>query len=177
MRTRVLFSVSQLYRSNADAIVHPTDTELSLATGLGGELREHGGPRFEEECARIVPVRLGHAVATPAGMLRAFFVIHAVARPEGGDATLESIRLSLREALLRAEEKAIKTLAIPAFVSAHDTIPLADCAHVMLEEVLRHRQMVSSVESITIVVPDAASQQVFQETWQALAAHSLSGAA
>lgn len=177
MHTRILFSNGELFRSSADAIVHPSDTELSLNSGLSASLREHAGPRFEEECARVAPLRLGHAVATTAGILRAFFVIHAVVRPEGGTATAELIRLALRETLLRAEEKAIRTLAIPPFVAATDVIPATECARIMLEEILRHRQMVSSLESITIVTTDTATQQAFQNVHQSLVARPLSGAA
>jgi O-acetyl-ADP-ribose deacetylase (regulator of RNase III) len=94
----------------------------------------------------------------------------------GGRATAETLRLSTRQGLLRAEEKAIKSIAIPALGTGAAGFPLEDCAQIMMKEVLDHLKSRSSLEKIYFVLYDDAALQVFEETYKKMTARPVSEA-
>src|SRR3972149_1896573 len=94
-----------------DAIVNAANTDLALVAGVAGAIRRKGGRMVEEDCERNGPIGLGEAAVTTAGNLKAFYIIHAASMRPGGQTTAESLRLATRNSLLRAEEKAFKTIA------------------------------------------------------------------
>ena len=61
-----------------DAIVNAANEQLKLGTGVAGAIKRKGGPSIQEECNRIGGTRVGSAVITGAGNLKAKFVLHAV---------------------------------------------------------------------------------------------------
>ena len=74
---------------DVEAVVNAANTSLVLGGGVAGAIRIHGGPSIQEECNRIGPIRVGEAVATNAGELKAKYVIHA-AGPISGEGEEEA---------------------------------------------------------------------------------------
>lgn len=160
-----------------DAIVSAANTDLDFAAGLASAVRRKGGERIEEECERLAPLRLGAATVTTAGNLKSLFVIHAASTRPGEKATTESIRLATHESLLRAEEKAIKSLALPALGTGQGGFKAGECAPIMLGVVLDHIKMRSSLEKIYFVLHDEAALRAFEEAFAKLTARPPAGAA
>ena len=121
-----------------DAIVNAANTDLLLGAGVAGAIRTKGGPRIQEECDRIGPIRLGEAAVTTAGNLKAHYVIHAASMEMGEETTANNLRNSTRNSLLRAEEKGFKTIAFPAIGTGIAGFPMQDCANNMIREGLGH---------------------------------------
>ncbi|HZO99044.1 MAG TPA: macro domain-containing protein [Terriglobia bacterium] len=168
MQTKVYFIKGDITEMAVDAIVNPANTELVMSSGVAGTILKKGGQRIQEECDRLSPVRLGQVVATTGGNLKAHYVFHAASMPLGGATTRESLQMVIRASLLRAEEKTIKTIAFPAIGTGVGGFPMRDCARIMIEEVLRHRKMVSSLERIFFVLFDDAALKTFEETYTEL---------
>jgi O-acetyl-ADP-ribose deacetylase (regulator of RNase III) len=153
-----------------DAIVNPTNTDLTMDAGVAGAIRRKAGERIQEECERRAPIRLGEAAVTTGVNLKAFFVIHAASMRPDQKATAESIRLATCASLMRAEEKAIRSMAFPAIGTDVAGFSVAECAPIMLKAVLEHIKVRTSLEKIYFVLFDAAALKVFEETYQQLTA-------
>ena len=158
-----------------DAIVNAANNDLVLGAGVAGAIRTKGGPRIQEECDRIGSIRLGEAAVTPAGNLKAYYVIHAASMQMGGQTTAESLRSSTRNSLLRAEEKGLKTIAFPAIGTGVAGFPMQECAEIMISELLEHLKSRTSLEKIYFVLYDDAALKTFEETYEKLTARRTAG--
>ena len=170
MPARIYFMKGDITEFEVDAIVNAANTDLVLGSGVAGAIRAKGGARIQEECERIGSIRLGEAAVTPAGNLKAYYVIHAASMQLGGKTTAESLRHATRSSLLRAEEKGFKTMAFPAIGTGVSGFPMEECANVMVSEVLEHLKSRTSLEKIYFVLYDDAALQTFEETYKKLTA-------
>ena len=170
MPARIYFMKGDITEFEVDAIVNAANTDLVLGSGVAGAIRAKGGPRIQEECERIGSIRLGEAAVTPAGNLKAYYVIHAASMQLGGKTTAESLRHATRSSLLRAEEKGFKTMAFPAIGTGVSGFPMEECANVMVSEVLEHLKSRTSLEKIYFVLYDDAALQTFEEAYKKLTA-------
>jgi len=176
MPTKIQIVRGDITEMAVDAIVNAANTDLVLGEGVAGAIRRKGGGRIEEACNEIGPIRLGEAAVTTAGNLKAFYVIHAASMAPGGKTTAESLRLAMRNTLLRAEEKALKSLAFPAIGTGAAGFPMEECARVMLSEALQHLKSRSSMEQIYFVLFDDAALKVFEEAYHKLTGRPLTRA-
>jgi O-acetyl-ADP-ribose deacetylase (regulator of RNase III) len=177
MPTKIYISKGDITDMAVEAIVNPANTELVMESGVAAAIRRKGGERIQEECERLAPVRLGAAAVTTAGGLKALFVIHAATMRPGEQATAESIKLATRQTLLRAEEKTIKSLALPALGTGTAGFPAEECAPIMLKAVLEHIKVRTSLEKIHFVLYDDATLKVFEDTLQKLTSRTQASAA
>ena len=161
MQAKLYFEKGDITDSAVDAIVNAANTDLQLGAGVAGAIRRKGGEKIQEACDEIGTIRLGETAVTGGGNLKAFYVIHAASMTLGGRTSAESLRMSTRNTLLRAEEKAVKTLAFPAIGTGFAGFPMEQCAEIMLSEVLRHLKSRSSLEKIYFVLFDDAAFQIF----------------
>jgi O-acetyl-ADP-ribose deacetylase (regulator of RNase III) len=168
MPTKIQFVKGDITEMAVDAIVNPANTDLALDAGVAGVIRHKAGEHIQEECDRLAPIRLGEAAVTTGGNLKAHYVIHAASMRPGEKATAESIRLATRASLMRAEEKAIRSIAFPAIGTGVAGFLLEECAPIMLKAVLDHTKMCTSLERIHFALFDDAALKVFEETYQKL---------
>ena len=175
MPARIYFKKGDITELEVDAIVNAANNDLVLGEGLAGAIRSKGGPTIQEECDRIGSIRLGEAAVTPAGNLKAYYVIHAASMQLGGKTTAESLRNSTRSSLLRAEEKGFKTIAFPAIGTGTAGFPMEECANVMISELLEHLKSRTSLEKIYFVLFDDAALKTFEETYKKLTARPVAG--
>jgi len=177
MPTKIHFLRGDITDMAVDAIVNAANTALTLEAGVGGAIRRKGGARIEEECERLAPIRVGEAVVTSAGNLRAFYVIHAASMPPGGATTAESLRLATRSSLMRAVEKTFKSIAFPAIGTGVAGFPLESCARIMLKEVTDHLKVRSSLEQVYFVLFDEAALKIFEDAYRELTGRPPAGPA
>lgn len=173
MRTKIQFVQGDITEMPVDAIVNAANTDLTLEAGVAGAIRRKAGEHIQEECDRLAPIRLGAAAVTTSGNLKAHFVIHAASMRPGEKATADSVRLATRASLMRAEEKAIRSLAFPALGTGVEGFSPDECAAIMLKAVLDHTKMRTSLEKIYFVLFDEAALSVFEETYQQLTARPV----
>jgi O-acetyl-ADP-ribose deacetylase (regulator of RNase III) len=168
MAAKIFFQKGDITDLAVDAIVNAANTDLMLGGGVAGAIRRKGGRTVEEDCERVGPVALGGTAVTTGGNLKALYVIHAASMHLGGTTSAESLRLATRNSLMRAEEKAIKSIAFPAIGTGVAGFPMEECARIMLTEVLDHIKSRSSLEKIYFVLFDDAALQVFEEAYTKL---------
>jgi O-acetyl-ADP-ribose deacetylase (regulator of RNase III) len=126
-----------------DAIVNAANESLIRGGGVDGAIRRKAGQEMEEEIRRIGCCPTGSAVVTRGRRLPAKFVIHTVAPVWGdGSATPEQKCAQLascyRNALLLADENAIKSIAFPCIGTGIYGWPADLAADIAFENVLTH---------------------------------------
>jgi len=166
MPAKIQFLKGDITEMAVDAVVNAANTALQMEGGVAAAIRTKGGERIQEECEALAPVRLGAAVVTSAGNLKANFVIHAATMRPKQEATAESIRLATRACLMRAEEKALRSIAFSALGAGATSLSPAESAAIMLKAVREHIQVRTTLERIYFVLPDDATLQVFQEAYE-----------
>jgi O-acetyl-ADP-ribose deacetylase (regulator of RNase III) len=177
MPTKIYLSKGDITDMAVEAIVSPANTDLIMESGIAADIRRKGGARIQEDCERLAPTRLGAATVTTAGALKALFVIHAATMRPGEKATAESIRLATKQTLTRAEEKTIKSLALPAIGTGAAGFPAQECAQIMLKVALEHIKERTSLEKIYFVLDDDAVLKMFEDALQKLTSRPQAGAA
>ena len=177
MHTKIRFIKGDITDMAVDAIVNAANNDLILGAGVAGAIRRKGGPRIEEECERLGPIAVGEAAVTTGGNLKALYVIHAASMTLGGKTTADSLRLATRQALLRAEEKAIKSIAFPAVGTGIAGFPLEECAEIMLREAAQHLSGETSLQAVYFVLFDEEARRVFERAWQRIRDAPAPGAA
>ena len=123
---------------DTDAIVNPSNTSLVLGGGVSGAIRSKGGNSIQAEMDKIGGCGVGEAVVTGAGSLKARYVIHAVGPRAGEGGEDEKLRSATIEALNRAEELGVESVALPAISTGIFGFPLEKCASIMLTAALDH---------------------------------------
>jgi O-acetyl-ADP-ribose deacetylase len=167
-KERITILQGDLTDQAVDAIVNAANTQLLLGGGVAGAIRRKGGQSIQDDCDRIGPVPLGQAAITGAGKLKARYVIHAAGMVIGELATEENLRLATRSSLLLAQEKSLRSIALPAIGTGIAGFPLRRCAEVMMEEVVAHLAGPTTLASIRFVLYDAVAYQTFRDIYEAL---------
>ena len=167
-RAKITLSQGDLTEVDVDAIVNAANNDLILGGGVAGAIRVKGGPAIQEECKRIGAIALGEAAITSAGRLRARHVIHAASMRLGESTSEENLRASTRNALMRANENSLKSIAFPAIGTGIAGFPIERCAQVMLDEVRTHLEGPTTLARVDFVLFDRRSLQVFEQVLDAM---------
>lgn len=157
-----------------DAIVNAANNRLWMGAGVAGAIKRRGGEEIEREAVRQGPIPVGEAVVTGAGRLPARWVIHAAVMGQDLKTGEREIRDATRNALRRAEEKGLRSIAFPALGTGVGGFPLRDAARVMLRAVCDHLDAGKSgppptaaafggLEEIAFVLFDGAALAAFEE--------------
>lgn len=151
----------------AEAIVNAANTELILGSGVAGAIRKNGGASIQTECDEIGPIELGEAAVTGAGNLAAKYVIHAAAMHPGALVSRESLESATRNALLRALENNVKTIAFPAIGTGVGGFPLEQCAEIMIDITSWYINNEGvSLEKIYFVLFDDSAYRIFKDAFE-----------
>jgi len=149
--------------ADCEAIVNAANADLIMGGGVAGAIRRKGGAIIQEQCNKIGRIRVGEAVMTTGGNLKAKQVIHAVGPRWGeGDenrklasATLSSLRL--------ADKYGLKSVAFPAISSGIFRFPVDSCATIMLSEAIGYLQKKTGIELVVFYLYDSSTFNVFHE--------------
>lgn len=118
----------------ADAIVNAANSYLQHGGGVAGAIVRKGGWVIQEESNRWVrehgPVPVGGVAVTGAGRLKAKYIIHAVG-PRCGIEPIEKLREAVVNALRKAEELGLRSIAFPAISTGIFGCPYDEAARMM----------------------------------------------
>jgi O-acetyl-ADP-ribose deacetylase len=148
-------------QSDMDVVVNAANAELRSGGGVAGALHRAAGPRLEEECAPLAPIRPGQCVITGAYRLPNWHVIHCLGpvhgRDEPGDELLASC---YQTALELAEQNGAKSIAFPAISTGAFGFPFEQAARIAARTVLDLAPKLTSVRHIRFVLHDAADLDI-----------------
>jgi len=154
---------------SVDAIVNAANSGLQLGGGVAGAIRTKGGPSIQEECDRIGPIRVGEAVVTGGGRLKASYVIHAVGPIYGEGNEDEKLKNATLASLERASEKGMKSIAFPAISTGIFGFPKDRCAAIILKtisEFLTDRK--TGLEKVILCLWSGQDFDLFKKIFQDL---------
>ena len=131
------FSVVQgdISKVNCDAVVHPTNSSLSLAGQCGSALSQAGGPSFRTEVNRISStqsLRVAEATISGSGALTCRFVIHVHSPTWNDTDALQNLEMAVKSCLDLAEKNKLVSVAFPSIASGSNNFPKQTSAQTIL---------------------------------------------
>jgi len=138
-----------------------------MATGVGGAIKRAGGDAIEFAAVRQGPLGLGQAIVTPAGTLAARMVIHAVSLDRDRRTSAIAIKEAVRNAMARARENNVTTIAFPALGTGVGGYPLDEAAQITLATVREELLQSPNIQVVTFALRGAAAYAAFQGAIQA----------
>jgi O-acetyl-ADP-ribose deacetylase (regulator of RNase III) len=149
---------------DTDAIVNAANQYLQLGSGVAGAIRRKGGPSIQRECDQIGHCRVGGAVITGGGNLKAPYVIHAVG-PLGSDPNADELLANAtRSSLDVATENNLTSIALPALSTGVFGYSISKCAHVMLSAAVDYlEQEETSLDLVVFCLFGAQAFGVFEQ--------------
>ena len=142
-------------QSQAEAIVNPANSRLIMGGGVAGAIKRIGGPAIEKEALQKAPIRVGEAIATSAGKIRARYVIHAPTMSLPAMSTdLESVEKATSAALRVARNLELSSIAVPGMGTGVGGVPVNDAAQTMVRAIRRHLLEGTTLRHIFLVSID-----------------------
>jgi len=155
-----------------DAIVNASNGQLVHNNGLSNSIIAQGGDIIQEESNKIIEenngaLHVGTAVPTSGGALAAKYIIHVVTPIWTGGDNNESFRLEkcIINALLRADELEINSIAFPSLTSGVFGFPRDRCAEIIINkclEYLEENAKNTSLKEIKFINMDVQSVKAFK---------------
>lgn len=166
MEYKVGETTIKLYRGDiteldTEAIVNAANASLIMGGGVAGAIRKKGGPSIQGECNKIGGTTVGEAVTTSAGNLKAKYVIHAVGPRSGEGNEDEKLKSATLNALKRAHEKEISSIALPAISTGIFGFPLDRAAKIMIKAMTDFLAAPSSLRLIVFALFDKKAHDTF----------------
>ena len=155
-------------KQDVDAIVNAANNHLWMGAGTAGAIVRAGGREIEDEAIRQGPIEVGEAVVTGPGNLACQHVIHAAAMGQDLHTSADKIRASTDNALKRAEELGITSIAFPALGTGVGGFDYAQAAEIMLTVCYEHSGADRSVRTIRFVLFDQHAYEAFDQVAQNL---------
>jgi O-acetyl-ADP-ribose deacetylase (regulator of RNase III) len=149
-----------------DAIVAPATGSLWMSTGVAGAIKRAGGDAIEFAAIRQAPAALGDAIVTPAGILAARAVIHAVSLDRDRRTTAETLDTAVRSAMARARDIAATSIAFPALGSGVGGFPLEEGARITVAAVRDELPASPTIAHVVFALRGAAAYQAFSDALQ-----------
>jgi O-acetyl-ADP-ribose deacetylase (regulator of RNase III) len=145
----------------ADAIVNAANNHLWMGAGVAGAIKRKGGKEIEHEAMKQGPVPVGEAVVTPAGRLKAKYVIHAAVMGQDLMTSEQYMKTATLNSLKRAEELKIGSVAFPAFGTGVGGFPTDESARIMIEQVKDFSKKMKYLKEIMFVLLDKKSHDIW----------------
>lgn len=162
-QTDIILERGDITEYEVDAIVNAANNQLSMGAGVASAIKRKGGTIVEEDAMRQGPVEVGEVVVTTAGNLPANYVIHAAVMGPDLRSDAEHVRQATLNALRRAEDLRLHTLALPAFGTGVGRLAPKDSADAMVGALRTHLAAVpdSSLRRIHLVLFQDETYQAF----------------
>ena len=168
MKTRIgpaVLSVVQgdIADQEVDAVVNAANNHLWMGAGVAGAIKRKGGIAIEREAMAQGPVKIGNAVITSAGSLKAGHVIHAAVMGQDLQTSADVIRTATGNSLKLAEHHQLASMAFPALGTGVGGFSLDLCASIMLEEDVVFLPGAKFVREVRFVLFDFAAREIFEQ--------------
>ena len=152
-----------------DAIVNAANAQLRTGGGVAGAIHSAAGPGLTKETRPMAPIQPGEAVISGAHDLPNDHVIHVLGPVYGRDEPSDKLlHTGYENALQRAEENGITSVAFPAISTGAFGFPLDDAARIAIETILGAASTLDSVEHIRFVLFDDEALHAHEDALAAL---------
>jgi O-acetyl-ADP-ribose deacetylase (regulator of RNase III) len=152
--SRIELLVGDIAGQDMSAVVNDTNNDLVYGGSVNDAILRVGGASIQEEADAHSPVRVGDAVVTGGGTLKAQYVIHAASISIGSSARPVDVERATRSVLERAAELNLTTVAFPPLGHTAGNLSVTRSASLMFPIILEYLDSESSLERVAIIVPD-----------------------
>lgn len=172
-----------------EGVVNAANEGLKHFGGIAQALSKAGGPQIQRDSDDYVrtygDLKTGEAIALPAGLLPCKVIIHAVGPKISGHSLSFSqaeqlLESAVRNSLKRAEERRLKSVALPAISSGLFGYPLPQCADSIVRTVrwFCENSQVNSLKEIQLVnIDDRTVTEMEKACKRIFSTHSASSSA
>lgn len=108
---------------DVESFVFYAESDLKLGTGFGTAISLRGGLGIQKELDELGPCKVGEAVVTSGGKLKAQHIIHAVGPKFQEEDTESKLYQTIKSAIQAAEKKGIQVIAMPPMGTGFYGIP------------------------------------------------------
>lgn len=148
---------------DSEAIVNAANARLVMGGGVAGAIRRKGGPVIQQQCNEIGGTLVGGAVITNGGNLKAKYVIHAVGPRMGEGDEDEKLKNATLNSLKLADERGIRSVALPAISAGIFGFPIGRCAEIMLRVTIDYIGGETGLERVVFCLYGGDSYEVFEK--------------
>jgi len=173
-RILVIAGPADITREKTDAIVNAAKSSLLGGGGVDGAIHRAGGPAILEACrqivARIGRLPAGQAVATPAGLLAARYVIHTVGPIWSGGKSGEAETLASchRECIRVADELQLASVAFPAISTGAYGYPVDQASRIAVGSAAEGLGKATHIREVRFVMFDSPTFEHYANAARAL---------
>lgn len=166
--TQICVCVGDLTKEETDAVLVMNNNTLELKKG--GQLNKHidlaAGPYVQEECEHIISENgaqlPGNAVMTGAGSLPSKNIVHVIAYP--GPPQILDLQLGVKTGLKLADERGLRSIALPAIGAGAMGLSLIDSARVLSRGILSFLECPPrTIRKIRIVLFEESLRSMFAQ--------------
>ena len=156
-------------QADVDAIVNAANAQLRTGGGVAGAIHRAAGPGLTDETRPLAPIEPGEAVITGGHDLPNPHVIHVLGPVYGRDTPSdELLRAGYENALARAEEHGLSSVAFPAISTGAFGFPVDAAARIALHTILDAAPALTSVALVRFVLFDEETYEAHVEALTAL---------
>lgn len=151
----------------ADAIVHPTSSSFYMGGEVGSAIEKAGGKEFRKEVDELYKshgsLDTAGAAICPGHNFQAKFVIHVNSPSWGASNSQQLLEKATKNVLTLADEKNIKSIAIPSIGSGNAGFPKQTAAQIILRAINNYfvSVMGSSIKQVYFVLYDTESVAIY----------------
>lgn len=150
-----------LARIQVECRIRPARSDGESVSAVGRRLEAAAGPGVMERVQGQGDSPVGTAILTPAGDLPGDFLIHVVLQSAEEGATAAVVRRGLLNALRRAADFGIETVALPPLGLGAGNLEAEESAKVMVEVIRNHVSGGREPLTFEIVVESEFEESVF----------------
>jgi O-acetyl-ADP-ribose deacetylase len=153
---------AELADTEAAAILRPVSAEWDPVTPATRRLEVAAGMPLVEECRRLGELPVGSAVITPAGDLRAQFMVHVIVRSIDEQVTPAIVKRGLQNGLRRLTEWGVESVALSPLGTGAGNLDPEESAREMIPVLLEHLSTAREPTRIDVIVDSEYEQEVFE---------------
>ena len=159
----IICQQGDITEAEVDAVVNAANNHLWMGAGVAGAIKRKGGKEIETEAVEKGPIRVGEAVVTRAGRLKAKYVIHAAVMGQDLRTDQKRITDATLNSLKRAEELKLDSIAFPALGTGVGGFPMDKCAEFMLWEAREFLKGSRHLKKVIFVLFDRDGYEAFEK--------------
>ncbi|MDM8560165.1 SUMF1/EgtB/PvdO family nonheme iron enzyme [Candidatus Parabeggiatoa sp. HSG14] len=154
---RIQVIKGDITQQKVDAIVNPTDTDLSGSGIVDFAIHRAAGQELHKACQQLGTCATGEAKMTDGYKLPARFVIHTVGPfwEDGNSGEHQMLAECYCNCLLLAKENRVKTIAFPSISAGGLGFPVELAAKIAVHEVGRFLMKNTSIEQVILVCTES----------------------
>ena len=153
---------AELADTEAAAVLRPVSAEWDPVTPATRRLEVAAGMPMVEECRRLGELPVGSAVITPAGDLRAQFMVHVIVRSIDEQVTPAIVKRGLQNGLRRLTEWGVESVALSPLGTGAGNLDPEESAREMIPVLLEHLSTAREPTRIDVIVDSEYEQEVFE---------------